>query len=40
MTFTLYDLLYNPVEDEEDDRTGDEIAIDIMTRAGLVFEEE
>lgn len=40
MTLTLYDLLYNPVEDEEEDeRTGDEIAIDIMTRAGLVFEE-
>ena len=39
MTFTLYDLLYNPVEDEEDERTGDEIAIDVMTRAGLVFED-
>ena len=37
---TLYDVLYSPVEsEEEDDRTGDEIAIDIMTRAGLVFEE-
>lgn len=37
---TLYDVLY-PVEneDEEDERTGDEIAIDVMTRAGLVFEE-
>lgn len=34
---TLYDLLYNPVENEEDDRTGDEIALDIMQRAGLIF---
>lgn len=37
---TLYDLLYNQdKENEEDDKTGDEIAFDIMQRAGLVFEE-
>lgn len=38
-TKTLYDLLYDSAEVEEDNRTGDEIAIDIMTRAGLVFED-
>lgn len=38
-TITLYDLMYGSAEVEEDDRTGDEIAIDIMQRAGLVFED-
>ena len=36
---TLYDLLYNNNEKQEDERTGDEIVFDIMQRAGLVFEE-
>ena len=36
---TLYDLLYNKNEKQEDERTGDEIVFDIMQRAGLVFEE-
>ena len=39
---TLYDLLYNQNMDNannEDNRTGDEIAFDIMAKAGLHFED-
>lgn len=36
---TLYDLLYNQNEENEDNRTGDEIAFDIIAKAGLHFED-
>lgn len=37
----FYDVLYNPIKDDNSDdaRTGDDIAIDIMQRAGLMFED-
>ena len=37
-TTSLYDLLYNE-DDINDDRTGEEIALDIIQRAGLIFED-
>lgn len=37
-TKTLYDLMYEPTE-EDDEKSGDEIAFDIIMRAGLSFED-
>ena len=37
-TMSLYDLLYNE-NDINDERTGEEIALDIIQRAGLIFED-
>ena len=38
-TITLYDLLYNQHDDTSEEKTGDDIVEDVMSRAGLFFED-